>query len=366
MNSPPPPHRLDALTGIRGLAAWAVVLYHVRLSLLNLFPTGAIAILAKGYLAVDLFFMLSGFVIWHNYAARIATGGWAAARDFLWRRLARVWPLHGAILAAFGLFVAALIVTGRPTDGYPLGELPLHVLLLQNWGFTSQLSWNHPAWSISTEFAAYLMFPVLVLAARWERLSTAQLLLIAAVIAGMLYAAFRIAGFGGLGGDITHLGLWRCLASFSMGCLLCQVWQRWLGVRWAGYAAAAVAAAIALLAVALHVPETLFVPAAFFAGLLALALARGAVALIIGGRVLTYLGEISYSTYLCHFLLFILYKIAFVDASLQLNWAGLAGYLSLVLAASIGLYHGLEKPAQRWLNAHAPTWRARMSQQLVD
>ena len=77
---------------------------------------------------------------------------------------------------------------------------------------------------------------------------------------------------------------------------------------------------------------------------------------MIGGKTLTWLGEVSYSTYLAHFLLFILYKLAFVDASLQLGWAGLAGFLALVLAASAGLYYGLEKPAQRWLNRRPPRW----------
>ena len=53
------------------------------------------------------------------------------------------------------------------------------------------------------------------------------------------------------------------------------------------------------------------------------------------------------------------FKLAFVDASLQLGWAGLGGYLGLVLVASVGLYHGLEKPAQRWLNRHPPRWAER-------
>ena len=116
---------LDALTGIRGLAAWLVVLYHIRLSLTALLPGEVIAALAKGYLAVDLFFMLSGFVIWYNYADRLRAGGGAETRLFLWRRFARVWPLHAAILAAFIAFVALLLATGRPAPGYPLGELPM-------------------------------------------------------------------------------------------------------------------------------------------------------------------------------------------------------------------------------------------------
>jgi peptidoglycan/LPS O-acetylase OafA/YrhL len=353
------PRHLDALTGIRGIAAWGVVLYHIRLSLTAILPEPVIAVFAKGYLAVDLFFILSGFVIWYNYTARIAQGGWAETRQFLWRRFARVWPLHGAILAAFVGFAALLIVTGRDASGYPLAELPLHLLLVQNWGLTPDLSWNHPAWSISTEFAAYLLFPALVLAVRWDKLPSWALVFAAAALAWAIHLLFALSGHSSLGADIPGMGLWRCLAGFAMGSVLCQLWQRWQRVpRSGGYAGLAFVS-FAAAGLALGLQETAWVPATFFTGLLALALGRGPLVQLLGGRVLTYLGEISYSTYLAHFLLFILYKLAFVDASLQLGWGGLAGFLALVLAASVGLYHGLEKPAQRWLNARPPRWAAR-------
>lgn len=350
------PRHLDALTGIRGIAAWGVVLYHIRHSLTAILPPDAIALFAKGYLAVDLFFILSGFVIWYNYASRIGAGGRAATRLFLWRRFARVWPLHAAILAAFAAFVAVLALTGRDTTGYPLAELPLHLLLVQNWGLTPDLTWNHPAWSISTEFAAYLLFPLLVLAAQWDRVPSWALVLLAALLAAMLYALFAARGYAGLGDDIPGMGLWRCLIGFGLGCLMCQLWQRWANVPHAAALALLAGMGIALAGWGFALPETAFVPALFLALLLALALGRGALVSLLGGRVLTWLGEVSYSTYLAHFFLFILWKIAFVDASLQLGWAGLAGYLGLVLAASAGLYYGLEKPAQRWLNRHPPGW----------
>ncbi len=350
------PRHLDALTGIRGIAAWGVVLYHIRLSLAGLLPAPAIAALGKGYLAVDLFFILSGFVIWYNYAARLRDGGWYEARLFLWRRFARVWPLHGAILAAFVVFAGLLLATGRDASGYPLAELPLHMLLIQNWGLTGDLAWNHPAWSISTEFAAYLLFPLLVFAARWERLPGWALLGLAAGLAGALFLLFALTGRGTLGADIPQTGLWRCLAGFAMGMVLCLLWQRWRAVSRAGVMAALACAGIVAGAWTFSLPETAWVPAAFFTGLLALALDRGPVARLLGGKALTWLGEVSYSTYLAHFLLFIVYKIACVDASLQLGWIDLAGFLALVLASSAALYYGLEKPAQRWLNRRPPRW----------
>ena len=353
------PRHLDALTGIRGIAAWAVVFYHIRLSLTGLLPVPVIEWLAKGYLAVDLFFILSGFVIWYNYAPRIRQGGAAETRLFLWRRFARVWPLHAFILAGFIGFAALLLVTGRDMAGYPLTELPLHILLVQNWGLTGELTWNHPAWSISTELAAYLLFPAAVLLARWEDWPDWALLMLAMALALTVHLIFAASGHTALGEDIAGLGLWRCLPEFSMGMILCILWQRWQAAPRAALWALLAALAWGAGGWALDLPETALVPPVFFALLLALALDRSAIARVLGGRALTYLGEISYSTYLAHFFLFILFKLAFVDDSLQLNGAQLAGFIALVAGASVALYHGVEKPAQRWLNRRPPRWASR-------
>lgn len=350
------PHYLEALTGIRGLAAWGVVFYHLRFSLSELLPAWVVAALGKGYLAVDLFFMLSGFVIWLNYAARLRGGGWGQTRAFLWRRFARVWPLHGAVLAGFAAFALLLEASGRDTAGYPWAELPMHLLLVQNWGFLPALAWNHPAWSISTELAAYLLFPALVAACQWERLPTWALLTVAAILGLLIHLLFAWHGETTLGVRIDQLGLWRCLVGFAMGMVLAILWQRWREARWAAQAAA-VACVLALgQAWALNLPETAVVPAVFFTGLLALALGNGAIARLLASKPLHYLGEISYATYLSHFGLFIVFKLLFVDASLQLGGVELVGFLVLVFASSAALYHGLEKPAQRWLNARPPRW----------
>lgn len=353
------PVHLDALTGIRGIAAWLVVLYHIRLSLAEIVPASLIAAMAKGYLAVDLFFILSGFVLWYNYADRLGEGGLGEAGTFLWRRIARIWPLHAVILALFVLLALALAVTGRDTAGYPFAELPLHVLLIQNWGMTSELSWNHPAWSISTELAAYLLFPLAVVALGRRRLPTPVLIALAAALGLAIHLLFALRGHDSLGEEIVRLGLWRCLLEFAMGNVLCLLWLRWRGERPAALGVALACVAVVAAAWALGWPETAFVPAAFATGLLALALGRGALVRALGGTIPRYLGEISYSTYLAHYLLFIVFKLLFVDASLQIGWAGLAGFLTIVLTASIALYHLVEKPAQRLLGRHRPRWPSR-------
>lgn len=348
------PAHLDALTGIRGIAAWLVVLYHIRMSLTGLLPAPGIAVLAKGYLAVDLFFILSGFVLWYNYAPRLRAGGLAEAGPFLWRRIARIWPLHLLILGLFVVFALTLLATGRDASFYPFAELPLHVLLVQNWGFTPELRWNDPAWSISTELAAYLLFPLIVLVAKWERLPTSALLASSLVIVTAIPLYFWADGDTSLGAEISRLGLVRCLLEFSLGNLLCLFWLRWRDSVYGAKLALAACSAILAAGFGLALPETVFVPASFATGLLALALGRGAAVRALGGSLLRYLGEISYSTYLAHTFLWLVFKLAFVDASLQLGWVQFAGFLLVVLAASAGLYHGVEKPAQRWMNRRRP------------
>jgi peptidoglycan/LPS O-acetylase OafA/YrhL len=360
------PAHLDALTGIRGIAAWLVVLYHIRDSLISILPAPVIAVLAKGYLAVDLFFILSGFVLWYNYAPRLRdggpdAGGWRAAGHFLWRRIARIWPLHVFILALFAAFAPAFVAAGRDASYYPLSELPLHVLLIQNWGFTTELKWNDPAWSISTEMAAYLAFPLIVLAAKWERLPTAALLTLGLVVVTAIPLYFWADDDTILGADISRLGLVRCLLEFSLGNLLCLLWLRWRGTAHGAKIAFAACVAIVCAGIGLALPETVFVPACFAAGLLALALGRGVIVRALGGPLLRYLGEISYSTYLAHTFLFLAFKLAYAGTTPQIGWTGLAAFLVLVLAASVALYHGVEKPAQRWMNRRQPRWPRRES-----
>ncbi|MEO6716294.1 MAG: acyltransferase [Novosphingobium sp.] len=355
MSSPAQPLRhLDALTGLRGIAAWMVVLFHVRLSLTSLLPSWVVTALSKGYLAVDLFFMLSGFVLWYNYADRLRGGGRAAILDFFWRRFARIWPLHGFIMAIFVVYALALVARGNDTNLFPFDMLPLHFLLVQNWGLTTRLTWNHPAWSISTELAAYLVFPLFVAALRWERLGTLALSVICGTLLGSVTLLFAWHGYDNLGSDITGLGLPRCLLEFGAGCLLCMLWGHWREQRFAGFIAASVCALSLIAGWQLHLSETAIVPLAFASGLMALALSHNFLTRILGRGTVLYLGEISYSTYLAHFLLFIVFKQLFVNAGLQMGWLGLLGFLAIVLAVSMALYRVVEKPAQRWLNQHPP------------
>jgi peptidoglycan/LPS O-acetylase OafA/YrhL len=194
---------------------------------------------------------------------------------------------------------------------------------------------------------------------RWEKLRAPALLAIVALLAAALALGFGLAGRDSLGADIPRFGLGRCLAEFGIGVALCNVWLLWRERYAAAWSCAIVAVALLGAGIGLSLSEIVFLPLAFAAALLALALDTGPVARFFACRPLRWLGDVSYSTYLAHFFLFVLFKIVFVGEDLQLGWATLAGFLALVLGASAVLYHGFEKPAQRWLNARAPGFAAR-------
>ncbi len=338
---------LLALTSIRGIAAWWVVLFHLRLLLVPWLPAGAIRVLDQGNLAVDLFFVLSGFVIALNYGDRLA-GDWRATGDFLFRRLVRIYPLHFLILAGFAAYVGAAILFGSATlerqdSGYFLASL----LLVQNWGFMGELRWNVPAWSISTETFAYLLFPFLLrLAAPSRRPS--WLLAILVLLLGLSVPAFFAATGYAFPDAVPQTGLFRCLVQFAMGMLLYELYRRLRGSRLA-WPLIAAAATFGLAYALFGLPVTALAWAALVLGL---ALGKDG---FLSAPILVWLGRISYATYLCHYLALTIFKFLFVEAGRPVPPALLGFYLLAVLAASALLYHGFERPAQKWLLA----WRKR-------
>jgi peptidoglycan/LPS O-acetylase OafA/YrhL len=150
------------------------------------------------------------------------------------------------------------------------------------------------------------------------------------------------------------MGLARCILEFALGNLLCLLWIKWRDVPRAAMRAWVACAACIIAKISFNLPETAIIPAIFASGLLALALDTGPIAKFFSTKSLIDLGEVSFSTYLSHYLLFIAFKIVFADDNIQLDGMGFGGFLALVFAASVLLYHLVEKPAQHWLNTHAP------------
>lgn len=202
--------RFVVLDTMRGYAACVIMTLHYG----YLRDTNA-------YMAVDFFFLLSGFVLAHAYFNRPNLSFWKFAQY----RFARLYPLH---LLTFLLTAVLLTVIGREWFD---GEFVLHLFMLHNIGLgPDRVAFNSPAWSISVEFWVNLAIALLVLLVISLRNSRVLRNLLLALIACVCYGV--LAGTQGHLNVYYHdlmplvnLGLLRGLASISVGVLLYDVFR---------------------------------------------------------------------------------------------------------------------------------------------
>lgn len=171
---------LRALTGLRFFAAFAVVIYHFGQPLLSHWPIALRSVAASGYVAVSLFFLLSGFVLSYSYLNPKGEMS-GNKRSFYSARFARIYP---AYLLAFLLAAPTNILWSLHVNRLPVAVMKLSVAaaavlsLQQAWTPWTAWSWNFPAWSVSVEAFFYLIFPFL--APRLYRLRRSACLPVAA------------------------------------------------------------------------------------------------------------------------------------------------------------------------------------------
>ncbi len=203
--------RLTGLDALRGVAALAVVLMHTH-ALFPSFPDYA----PKAYLAVDFFFVLSGFVMARTYEHRLAKG-YGAGRFFA-ARYHRLWPtmLLGALL-----FLPFLNEATHDPDWHWQSQVLPNLLLLPSLSSDNLFPLNVPAWSIFFELVANLIHGLVLwrLRLRWIA-AIALLSLIGIVQAAMTLGNFDI---GSAHGQLLA-GLFRVGVTYCMGIALWRVW----------------------------------------------------------------------------------------------------------------------------------------------
>ena len=355
---------IRALTGLRGVAALLVALYHINPNLIA--PTAAGRFVGKGYLWVDLFFVLSGFLLAMNYAGRFAAG-WrlGAWLDFLLHRVARIYPLYVVLVAAslgYSLLLYGGLHAAAPPPALalpqPARDVAANLLMVQSWGIGQSI--DGAAWSLSTEWAAYLAFPPLVAVALFGTPRAAlTAALVAIAVVGITAALTSHDGAYHSGPLDAYDGatlepLLRCLGGFVLGLVTYRLSRSPRATAIAGHdvtIAAALALLIAGLAAGVH--DLLIYP--LFA-LLVLGLFgnRGYVGWLFGCRPVYWLGVVSYSIYLLH--PYLVAPRSTLDAALQSllpePWPGLVTAIliyGLLLAVSTLAYHAIEEPGRRWV-----------------
>lgn len=362
--------KFRVLDSWRGLAALAVAVNHLHGT--AFFLSGTLH--RNLSLAVDFFFVLSGFVIAASYGRRLSEG--FGLWRFMGLRLGRVWPLHATLVLAYLALETAFwlktgggsgenlgVLSGRVpfTGPRELATLPVSLFLLQAWLYPWRDLWNAQSWSISVEVGLYLGIALL-----WKALGPRA-------YAVAITAAFIALGLLLAGSDAISDQILRGVGGFGLG-LGCWL----LHDRCAPAVGNLPAPLVALLELA-ALPVLLAAAAAnwsYFAmdllfgmTLLLFAGERGPVSRLLLTAPLVWLGTLSYGLYMVHGLVFgrVLDVVGIVQTRLGATWVsahlggedlillpplptlalciGMIG--TALLAAWIG-WRLVEDPARRW------------------
>jgi peptidoglycan/LPS O-acetylase OafA/YrhL len=378
--------QIDSLTPLRGIAAILVILFHLdavgfMFQLSPLLP--GTSLLLRGYLWVDFFFVLSGFIITHVYGNRFTESiKKEAFKDYLIARFSRLYPLHFvALLFSILLYVGVfskMPAQGGGGGGSSMAELhewkalPFHFFWLIGFGLT-KMTWNVPAWSIATEWWTYfLALPLFRFLNRGVSKRTYIVPLLC--IAGLWLLVHK---HEKQSLDITFdYGVLRCFLSFTVGICLYQFYKEERGAKILGSDGAFVGVALLTLLL-FHFPYPAFQipisptaqptmhplvasldsisPLVFALLILCSALNQTRIHRLLNTKPLRFLGEISFSVYLMQMFVFLIYMMGVVgwrrqyktgDMPFSLKW----GFVLAALLVEIGIaaltYRFVEKPAR--------------------
>jgi peptidoglycan/LPS O-acetylase OafA/YrhL len=361
------PRRLTSLDALRGVAALSIVVWHWQhfFAIRGAWQSGWTAemqplfwllkpLYVQGWAAVDLFFVLSGFVFFWLYRDAIrngAMGGWR----FAVLRFSRLYPLHAAMLIAVALLQYFYLrehgqfFIYQDNDG---AHFTAQLFMVQNWWPGSPQSFDGPTWSVSIEILLYLIFFAIcraglrrglhcfLLAAMGFLLLTHDEHIARGVIGffmgGVMFAAWHRFRSHRHVAVVARLLAWTALAGWLGLCALLYADSPWLAQGEGNY-----------------LFLTLFDFGLCPLTVLALALRETAGRRTYGW--LGFLGDISYSTYLIHFplqlvLALVAARFALVPADFMHGWVMLVFFAVLIALGALS-YAYVEKPAQSWLRA---------------
>jgi len=362
-----------ALDGFRGLLALCVAIYHtIWFSNINSMP-----FFNNGAVIIDLFFALSGFLMFRLYEDRL--GNKAQAKAFMKRRLARLYPLHLFMLLIFVAFAVLRLVAHKvgiathdvgeilpfsagAQDGW--GSLLSNLTLTHAMGVHDSLTFNPPAWTISAEFFTYFVFIAVMLWARPKKLFHFI------GLGGVSIAIYAVLSTLKPSMDITYdYAFFRCVAGFFIGMIAAKAYD-WLKPKAEALKTKNQSLPFSILEATTLVSSTLFIiycggKGQFFVApfllvfMVVFAFDGGIVSRFMSAKPFRYLAKISYSTYMTHVIISIAFSIfggAVVVSIIpdwdNSAWAGdalVAVYLCVVVAFSHLTYHFVEVPGGRFI-----------------
>jgi peptidoglycan/LPS O-acetylase OafA/YrhL len=344
------PRRIPGLDALRGLSAFGVLLWHYRVHFERAAPflDWFQPFYAAGYYLVDVFFVLSGFLLGHLYRQPRA---WKA---FVFKRAARLFPLHWATLIVVAILQTLYLHrTGRYfiVQVNDACHFVLNLALMQQSGLQHTYSFNGPSWSISAEWITNLVFVAVLLLAPLRRWLP-WVLAVGSGVALWLISG-RLVAVGMLW-DVLDAGLLRGMLGFFVGVAMAELLP--LAAKrspvWDGVGLLSGATLLLLLGRF----DWRSVPGSDFAMVVVLipALVAGCSRGTLLARVslwapLRWLGDVSFSVYLWHFPIQIFFALMKAYGA-PLNYASYRSFLAFLgvtyLAGHLSWVY-LERPIQR-------------------
>ncbi|HVU95356.1 MAG TPA: acyltransferase [Puia sp.] len=370
---------LPELTPLRGVAAVLVVLFHSQIFIYPLVDGHASLFLAKGWLWVDFFFVLSGFILTHVYGYAFRGGVTRVAYwNYLRARFARVYPLHFFTLL-WTIAAGTLVVAGPIAAEWNRGirfildirTAPACLLLVQALHLYPTAPMNTVSWSLSTEWWMYLLFPLLIPLLLGGGRARRLVWLLAV---GGLYAAVKywlVPQFGmhlwqrqpATLNTINDFAFLRCAAGFGLGMLTYRWFQLglWRTLFQRNLFFWVVTAAL-VLSFHFDVNELLTV-ALFPLLILATVYNGGSASRLLSTRPAQRLGEWSFSIYMVHMPIFFSYRgiapllgwpvpngFFTLGPDYRVGWFAACIFLAVTLVAASLCYRWLEVPARNYFN----------------
>lgn len=304
------------MTGIRGVAAIWVMLFHAA----GAGPIFGLPFLARipdiwyGCLGVDLFFMLSGFILMFAHGRDFQVLRKDSLIRFARLRFTRVYPLNAAVLLLiWGLvaFQPGYVAWARSPEGafayggssaFTTGTFVRTLLLATRWFLPGSGEWNQPVWSLSLEVLGYILFPFMAFCAL--RINRKGVLIVLASLS--LIGSYLILTRFAFQCEIAQIAVVRMLANFATGIAMFRLWKLTpvFGRRSATWITTL--AAVGILARDLppfrHIVTSGNIQFGFLFALLlyGLAFEQGFVCKLLSSRPIAFLGEISFPLYLLH------------------------------------------------------------------
>jgi peptidoglycan/LPS O-acetylase OafA/YrhL len=361
---------LLALTGLRVcLALWVVVFHQVSPDgylgpWLQFWPSPLYDVLRTGYVAVGLFFVLSGFVLSYNYPLDHA---WTRVewRRFAVARFARIYPAYALGLMVIAPFVLLPLLRHQEPIGPVFGIGLLNWTLLQAWAPPFATTWNGPGWSLSAEAFFYAVFP-LVGVFVWRASSRVWWLIwLAALVLPLIALATPLGSVRATDlrvpdpawAALVTLNPLARLPDFCLGIVMGRVFARSDG-RWQdrGWWLAGLAAVGELLILThAHMLPLVLVSNGLLLPLhgcliIGLASGRGPLARLLSTRLLVFMGNASYAMYILHVPVGKWFDLLVSRSGISLNgiWI-LFGYLAVVMGLSAIVLVWIEEPMTRWI-----------------